>query len=304
MKSKEEIIKYLLIYGYKESEIILILTNYKVAILKQATLLEIIKTTNIFLEEKGYTKQEIIKIATKFPQLYSYGKNNLEKKYNNLLDLGYTPKEIIKLTKDSANLYSYSTQNINTKIKDLIDLGYTKKDIIKITKSIPQIYGYNIKKIKEKIITLELIGYTKQEIIKMTKFHPQIYSYKKENILKRINEIISLNFTKEEVLNMTLKLPNLFGLKIETLEEKIKYLRKINLEKVIINDPKHLIQSVDLTYVRYEFLKDKNIEITMDNYRLLFLDEKEFIKRYDITKQELVNIYLNQKEKTKKLKKL
>ena len=51
------------------------------------------------------------------------------------------------------------------------------------------------------------------------------------------------------------------------------------------------MQSVDLTYARYEFFKEKGIDITIENYIKLFINNKRFEKQYGITKQEILEKY-------------
>ena len=303
MKNTNELIEYLTYFGFKEKEIIQIINNYANKSMKLETLLLSIIRINVFLISKGYTKEDIIKIIKEYPTIYSYGKNNLEEKYNNLIDLDYKPKEIIKMTKIFPKIYSYSKENIKNKINYLKQIGYTTQDILKITKELPQIFGYAIANIDKRIKDLIEIGYEDiEEVLKITKFHVKIYSYSIENIKQRINDLIALGYTKEQVLKITKAFPNLFGLSLENIKEKIEYLRKIELEDIVLIDTKQLIQSISLTHARYEFYKNQNKDITITNYRLLFLDEKEFIKRFKITKQELTLIYPYEKASAHKKK--
>ena len=59
----------------------------------------------------------------------------------------------------------------------------------------------------------------------------------------------------------------------------------------IIN-PKYLMQSVDLSYARYEFYKnEKELIITIDNYKKIFVSQKQFENETKITKKELLEKY-------------
>ena len=75
------------------------------------------------------------------------------------------------------------------------------------------------------------------------------------------------------------------------ISKKIDYLREINLDFVVLEDTKQLIQSVDLTYARYEYFKSKNQNIDSNNYRLLFYNNKKFTKQFGIEKKELLETY-------------
>ena len=79
---------------------------------------------------------------------------------------------------------------------------------------------------------------------------------------------------------------------IENLKEKIEYFRKINLEFLVTHATKCLIQSIELTYARYEYLtKENGIIITESNYKRLFMGAMEFEKRFGIDKKTLINKY-------------
>ena len=90
---------------------------------------------------------------------------------------------------------------------------------------------------------------------------------------------------------MTKSLPALYSYSIENIKQKITFLRTIGLGFIAIEDTKQLMQSIDLTYARYMFFKEKGIEVTRDNYRRLFYNAKIFEKQYGIDKSSLLEKY-------------
>ena len=52
-----------------------------------------------------------------------------------------------------------------------------------------------------------------------------------------------------------------------------------------------MMQSVDLSFARYKFFEENNINITMDNYKKLFVPQKDFISQYKINNKELIEKY-------------
>ena len=140
------------------------------------------------------------------------------------------------------------------------------------------------------------LGYKKEEFIKMIVVFPKLYTYSLENIEEKISELFSLGFTKEEILNITKELPALYGLNIETIKEKIDFYDSINLRQILIEDPKNLMQSVELSKARYYFYQEIGLEIDEINYRKLFIAQKRFEKKYNLTKQDLINKYKEEKE--------
>ena len=222
----------------------------------------------------GYSKKESIDLVTRYP-LCNYKdetlKNNIISVYDYLLSLGYTKKDVIKMTRLSPSLYSYSKENIQDKMNFLISLGYTKEDVIK-----------------------------------MMRLLPSLYSLSKEYIQDKMNFLISLGYTKADVIKMTKLLPSLYGISKENIIEKTEYLKSVELEFIILYDPKMLMQSVKLTYARYKFLtEEKNIGISKESYKKLFISNKQFENAYGISKKELLERYPYEKIKTLyKIKKL
>ena len=189
--------------------------------------------------------------------------------------------------------------------EEFIKLGYTEEDyeIIRNNYAVNQIKDETlIKKLKDNFAFLLKMGYTKEEVIKMTKSSPQIYSYSIENMKQKIEDIISLGYTKEEVIKMTKSLPQIYGLSIESMKQKIDFYDSIDMHELAVINPKQLMQSVNLSYARYSFYKDRGIDIDMNNYGKLFVGQKNFEKTYGITKKELLEKYDYNKYKEEKEK--
>ena len=125
----------------------------------------------------------------------------------------------------------------------------------------------------------------------MTKKLPALFSYSIESLKLKIEIFLGYNFTMEEIISMGNKYPGIFSGDPEKLKKKLEYLKEINLIRCLIEKPKNLMQSVELTYARYKFYESNGIIITMDNYGRLFDSEKTFEKRSHYTKEELMRIY-------------
>ena len=173
----------------------------------------------------------------------------------------------------------------------MLSLGYTKDEVIKITKLSPSIYHLSIENMKKKIDDIVSLGYTEDEVIKITKVFPIIYGLSKENIKQKIDDIVSLGYTEDEVIKITKGLPSIYGLSIENIKQKIEFYDSINMHELPLVDAKMLMQSTALSYARYIFYKERGIEVTIDNYRKLFVENKTFEKTYGITKKELLEKY-------------
>ena len=178
--------------------------------------------------------------------------------------------------------------------EEFIKLGYTEDDYNEIRNSYPLI------NIKDETISMHLkdiftffleCGYTKEEVIKITKILPAIYGLSIENMKQKIVDIMDLGYTKEEVIKMTKTLPQIYSLSIENMKQKIDFYNLIDMHELAVIDAKNLMQSINLSYARYSFYIDLGINIDMNNYRKLFMGQKQFEKTYGITKEELLERY-------------
>ena len=79
------------------------------------------------------------------------------------------------------------------------------------------------------------------------------------------------------------------GGSIKNLEAKLNYYNSIGLHDITIINPVRLMQSVDLSCAKYEFLK--KIVVTIDNFNKLFKSSRDFKEKYGINNKELLEEY-------------
>jgi len=135
------------------------------------------------------------------------------------------------------------------------------------------------------------IGHERKDVLEITRKLPTIYNLSKETLNKRIEDMISFGYRKEDILKMISVFPGIYTYSFENLEQKINYMKEIGIEQTLITHPGNLIQSVELTYARYEYFKDNGIEIDSNNFLRLFNKVRQFEQTYKITKEELLEKY-------------
>ena len=292
----KEVVIYMKNLGYSDDAIYKILTSYPIYKLSSENILQYIK--DIFREFTneyfGYTKSEVIKMTKRTPEIFCYSLGVLKEKAIFLKKLGYSCEKIKKMTVSDSKIYTLSVDSINNKFLDLEELGYSKQQTFKITKKSPSIWGYDINTLKQKIEDIENLGYKKEEVIYMTVIYPKILELNIDTLKNKINTLIDLKYSLEEIRKITICYPALFGLKIDNIKQKIVFYQDIDISEFILYDSKQLMQSVDLSYARYMFYKEKDIEINNSNYRKLFTCQRLFFNSYGVT-----NEYIKEKYKYK-----
>lgn len=249
----------------------------------------------------GYTEKQVIRMTKSFPNLYGYDTTRYADRFQKFTEFGYTKEQFIKMSVSQPNLYGFDFDTVTSKIDKMVELGHSKEHVIKITASAPSLLNNEAKTVASKHQTFLDLGFYPKEIDTMVYQQPTLYTLSVENIRNTILDIEKLDFERNQVLWICLNYPAIISARIDSTKEKVDYLREIQLEPAILKKPKILIQSVALTYAKYEFYKDQGIEIDMDNYNLLFNSQKDFESQYDVSKEELLEKYdyqVYKKEKT------
>ena len=91
---------------------------------------------------------------------------------------------------------------------------------------------------------------------------------------------------------MTINFPALYSFSEENIIEKIEYYRMKNLDFIIIENTKYLMQSMKKTKARYNYLtEEKMFSLDESNYSRLFMSEKRFQKTYGVSTDALIRMY-------------
>lgn len=132
----------------------------------------------------------------------------------------------------------------------------------------------------------------------MTVVTPQIFGYTEEKILGLINLLKSFSYSDLEILKICTNFSSIFSFNLDNIYLKLEFLKNVGLEKVIVATPMILIQNLELTKSRYNFLIEHEVSIASYNYKELYLTDKRFINRHGISKEEILE---KEKNKNKKI---
>lgn len=246
----------LLDFGFSENDCKKIFSNNRIKTSNDETLCtKFVEFKNYFLN-LGYVDEEIVKMLKSIPSIVTLNADKLTSKYNYLLALGYSDEDIYKMWKKFPTLISLKSESINDKIEDMIKMGYTKKEIIDMTKRVPV-----------------------------------LYSYSSDTMKQRMDNLISLNYTKEEALKITKEFPDIYGLTVERIKEKIDFYDSIDMHGLAVEAPKYLMQSIELSYARYQFYLSIGKPVNMCDYRCLFIGEDRFKQVYTTTREDILEKY-------------
>lgn len=282
--------EYLLNFGFTEKDYENIISTPRLYSLRNDSLYKHILEMNNYFLSFGFKKEEIIKMIRKRSSIYSQSPSSLTKKFNFLLNYGYKKEELIK-HKITSPIASLSLESIKNKLIFFNSFGINNRQVVKLLVSCPNVLTLSIESMHSKIEDLKSLGYKENEIISILLIYPAILTYNIETIKNKIKDIMSLGYTLEEALHITKTLPALFGLSFETIKEKIDFYNSIGLENIPVDNPKCLMQSTSLSKARYEFLKERNIEITKKNYRIIFKDNKSFQKTFGVSNEQVLSNY-------------
>ena len=148
--------EYMLSLGYTEEDVEAFKTNYSLESTTEETLIKKIKIIYSFFITYGYTCDEINKMTTKYPSIYSYSLENIKNKINSLEELGFSEEQLKRIIKKNPQLLGLSLENINNKINNIVSLGFDKKNIFKMISQYPAILNYTKETFEKKLNNVHL----------------------------------------------------------------------------------------------------------------------------------------------------
>lgn len=243
---------------------------------------------------------KVKKMCVDYPNLLLLSKNNIEDslKYLNsyFKDIELKEnKDLIELFVKNPRIVSYNENKINDKINWFSEKGYSLTDSLKVLTGAKSVISldYNLDgnmDNKYKFL-LNTLGYKPEQIIYITTVYPEYYTLSNELIINRLNNLCNLGLDKNIVKIVFYKFPQIVSLKEDNINNKYELLSKLNMLNIFIEKPKYLMQSLNLTSIRYDYLINKGIKVDNTCYKKLFLSSKKFKRSYGVTNEELLNLY-------------
>lgn len=243
---------------------------------------------------------KVKKMCVDYPNLLLLSKNNIEDslKYLNSYFKDTELKEnkdLIELFVKNPRIVSYDNNTINDKIKWFSEKGYSLTDALKVLtgakSAISLDYNLDGNMDNKYKFLLNTLGYKPEQIIYITTVYPEYYTLSNELIINRLNNLCNLGLDKNIVKIVFYKFPQIVSLKEDNINNKYELLSKLNMLNIFIEKPKYLMQSLNLTSIRYDYLINKGIKVDNTCYKKLFLSSKKFKKSYGVTNEELLNLY-------------
>ena len=261
---------------------------------------EYIKDKIKYLTTFNIDNIKVKKMCVDYPNLLLLSKNNIEDslKYLNSYFKDTELKEnkdLIELFIKNPRIVSYNENKINDKINWFSEKGYSMTDALKVlmgAKSVISLdYNLDGNMDNKYNFLLNTLGYKLEQIIYITTVYPEYYTLNNELIINRLNNLCNLGLDKNIVKIVFYKFPQIISLKEDNINSKYELLSKLNMLNIFIEKPKYLMQSLNLTTIRYNYLINKGIKVDNTCYKKLFLSSKKFKKSYGVTNEELLNLY-------------
>ena len=142
-----------------------------------------------------------------------------------------------------------------------------------------------------KVAVIRCENYNLDEVNYITGVNPTIYVLTEENIKSKFEFFLEKGYSSEDIRFIKLKVPAVFSYSRVSLDEKIRVLQESNLGSELLNRPSYLIQGVNLSYARLRFMLDKKLTINHKAFNYLVLDNKNFLKKFGISNDEIRERY-------------
>ena len=225
---------------------------------------------------------------------------NLEENFAYFKSLEFDDKKIRTFFKINPKIITINKDKIVDNLYNLYSFNYTKSDTIKMIKTDAKVITLTKNEITTRISALNIIGYKYEDIIHIGKHTPQIFTDDMKNINDKLAFLMDLGYAKEEVIYMTKSLSSLFVYSYDNIQSKIDFLDSLNAHYLPVIKPNILMQNANVSYARLKYYEDHNIDYKKNDYKKIFIGEKQFVSQYKITKDELLEKYIKETDKQKK----
>ncbi len=267
--------EYLKNFGFNVEDIDIIVNKYPLNTHSSETILKNAQDCNNYFLSLNFSYKDIIKMVKKIPNLYCYTVTGLKKKFVYLKELlSLSEEELVSMIIKFPQIFSCSKENIESKINVLMSFGIPIGKVKNIIKKYPVIISYSQDNILQRYQDMLDLGYSPIQIKNIIAYLPIFFGLSISNIKQKIVDLTNLGFTQEEVINMTALLPSLFSFSIDNIKRKLKFYHQVDLDFIATNFTQRLMQSVELSYARYEFLKSQGIIVNKNNFLILFRQQK------------------------------
>lgn len=290
--------KYLLDKGYSLDEIKRMALGYPGSLCVSDNKRQIIE--NIFLE-LGMSYNDFKKIVICYGNVWSYSKDRICSYIEFFRNLGYSNEDIVNIFRKAALILRSSVDNFKKLYNFMIDYGFSKEDIFVIGKNFPGFWSHTFSKVVSIINVFILYGFTSQEAINILVKSPSLLGYGDGTIKDKFDKLFILGFTKEEIINIINIYPSIINCDIDRTSAILDFFTNIGLRNKAIEYPHYFFkQGIESSYARYCFYMDNNIDINEDTFRRLFVGWKYFEKTFKVSKLELLDKYKYEDSKCKK----
>lgn len=271
-------------YGFSEQKIAIWMNKRPVFVYQEFE--SLINTISYFITNLNFTKDDIINYFSKTPILFTLKESFLKENLQTFYKIGFDEIEVGNLIKKNALKINPILSNLDDVYNILKDYNISNASIKRLAKK-NTIALLRDKKFFHDILDFLLsYGFNKREIDCIVRGCPSIFTIGFNTLKDKLDNLENY-FSKEEIISITTGYPAVLSMSINNLNSKLDYLKKINLLYLIITNPKNLMQSKELTTLRYDYFKDKKICIGIN----LFYGEKHFCLQYGIDKKGLYENY-------------
>lgn len=280
--------------GFSEKNVERIL-SYEAIVEDSPVLLKKSEENIEFLEDLGIPLSKVRKMIIESPTVLTILKSTLEDKLKYLKGMGYTDAKAVKLIKDCSLIFTYATKSTQDKFDLLINFGLTKNQALATTAAHPRYYSNSLLLLQKRLSDLIDRRFSKLEAIRIVSMNCRALDVPVEVIDNQIENIQSFGFSFSEAKSIIVGCPYLISSSKEILADKIRTIVELGLKSCILLGPYILMQGTALTRARARYFSAKKVTIDEANYNRLFKSSKEFEQRFNISNEEVLKLYGNDK---------
>lgn len=242
-----------------------------------------LKNNIAFHKSCGISTEQLKINVNNYPKTLKLGAKDCQDLLKEMKKFNLDRKDLGRLINTCAALkIELNTERFIENLKWAQDM---KLNLVKLGKNILKSNIFVINKsstLEKDFYDLVKLGLSEDDVRKIVSSTPSTLTMDKSFVAYAMNLLILFGMSEEEMIKVVTEYPGVFTMSIDNLVNKLRILRKYNLIWYIVNKPKNLIQSAELTEARAEYLIKYHSLKEIDFVRYLFTSEENFKRIFTI----------------------
>lgn len=245
-----------------------------------------------FYIDNGLGKNKLASLATHKYPLLIHGEKDYQDVLKELAKLDINSREFVSMINSSSRFIDTNLEGFLKTLKWFVSKKFPTSILKKSLLKASQILNTSVEKLEEYYVKMDVLGFTEEEKKFIISKNTSSLTTEIEVLLDKKAKLQEYGFTDEEACYIIYSYPDYFSMGLANIEDKLAAMKESDTLENLLEHPKNLIQSAELTRARYQYILSVDRNLLKGSYwRLIYSGEKLFYNRFKCYNEEVVLKY-------------